>query len=145
MVAHVFDLEAGPLGDRLLHRLCQLLLATFLGGGHILLFMHSASGLWTQRATRSLLLEARAALTILPLCGFGSTCHDELLLASSLECFGSLAGTCRHAGSASTSAFSLPPALCHHLFALQVKLIFGFPCFAFFGRFGDVASGQAGW
>ena len=121
MVAHVFDLEAGPLGDRLLHRLCQLLLATFLGGGHILLFMHSASGLWTQRATRSLLLEARAALTILPLCGFGSTCHDELLLASSLECFGSLAGTCRHAGSASTSAFSLPPALCQGIISLLCR------------------------
>ena len=112
MVAHIFDLEAGPLGDRLLHRLCQLLLATFLGGGHILLFMHSASGLWTQRATRSLLLEARAALTVLPLCGFGSACHDELLLASSLECFGSLAGTCRHTNSASTLACSIPSALC---------------------------------
>ena len=92
MISHVFDLEFGPQGDRILFRIAQLLNATFLGGGHILLFMHSKSHLWTHSAIQSLLLESRASLTVLSLCEYLPSSHEELLAASSLECFQDIYG-----------------------------------------------------
>ena len=140
MVAHVFDLEAGPLGDRLLHRLCQLLLAAFLGGGHILLFMHSASGLWTQRSTRSLFLEARAALT-------ASVWLWVTLSRRAVACvvsrvfweLGWYLSACQFGFYLSmfSSACSMPR---YYFFACQVELAFGFSRSAFFGCLGGVAS-----
>ena len=115
MISHIFDLEFGLQGDRILFRIAQLLNATFLGGGHILLFMHSKSHLWTHSAIQSLLLESRASLTVLSLCEYLPSSHEELLAASSLECFQDMAGTCQHPGSSTSLLTILPDLLCQKI------------------------------
>ena len=84
----------------LLERCCNLLLATFDGGGHFSLEQPPTAMSWEEPVVQALLLKSAVDLVYISACSVGVSIHKAWMLATSFPSLTALTRRCEHPRSA---------------------------------------------